>query len=182
MTTMEDLAKKVLNEETGFAVILDLAAAPLPITESVIRYCENNACGKYGANWTCPPAVGKFEDCKKEIERYSKALLFRSEYKLNEWYDAERIEETIRAHQANVRRIREMIPKETGEHLVLSGGGCVYCKECAYVNREACRHPDIAIPPLEAYGIDWFRFAKKHNIKYGSPEGEMYYFGMILYD
>ena len=181
MTTMEELSEKILNDETRYAKILDLAAAPLPCTETVIQYCENNACGKYGANWTCPPAVGKFEDCKKKVEKYSKGLIFRSEYKLNEWYDAERIEETIRAHQANVRRVREMIPDDI-EHLVLSGGGCVYCKECAYIRKEPCIHPDIAIPPLEAYGIDWFRFAKKHGIKYGSPEGEMYYFGLILYN
>ena len=75
-----------------------------------------------------------------------------------------------------------MIPEDVGEHLVLSGGGCVYCKECAYITKEKCRHPDIAIPPLESYGIDWFRFAKKHNIKYGAPEGEMYYFGLILFN
>jgi predicted metal-binding protein len=182
MTAMEDLIKEVLNEETCFAKILDLAATPLPCSEMVIRFCEDNACGKYGANWTCPPAVGSYKDCTEAIGRYSKALIFRSEYKLNEWYDAERIEETLRAHQANVRRVRALIPKDMGDHMMLSGGGCVYCKECAYVNREPCRHPDIAIPPLEAYGIDWFRFAKKHGIKYGSPEGEMYYFGMVLFN
>ncbi|MDR0791029.1 MAG: DUF2284 domain-containing protein [Methanomassiliicoccaceae archaeon] len=179
---MNDIMDKVLNDETRFAEILDLTNAPLPIDIMVLRYCEDDACGKYNKNWTCPPAVGAFEDCKKRIEKYSRMLIFRSEYKLNEWYDAERIEETIRMHQANVRRVRELIPDDIGDHLVLSGGGCVYCKECSFVTGEQCRHPDIAIPPIESYGIDWFRFAKKHNIKYGSPEGEMYYFGMILFD
>jgi predicted metal-binding protein len=117
-----------------------------------------------------------------KVRSYSKVLIFRSEYKIGQWYEYELVEETIRKHQANVRRIRDLIPKDIGDHLLLSGGGCVYCKECAYVKREPCRHPDIAIPPIEAYGVDIFRFTKKNNIKYGSPEGEMYYFGMILFN
>ena len=177
----DEMIEKVLNDETRFAKVFDLRATPLICSELVIQYCENNACGKYGMNWTCPPAVGRFEDCKEKIESYSKVLVFRSEYKINEWYDYERVQETIGAHQANVRRVRELIPKDL-DHLVLSGGGCVYCKECAYIKKEECRFPDIAIPPIESYGLDIFRFTKKNNIVYSAPEGEMYYFGMVFFN
>ena len=179
---MRELLGEILNDETGYADIFDLSERPLPCDKMVRQYCANNACGKYGTNWTCPPGVGDLDECIGKISKYSKVLVFRSQYKLKEWYDAERIEETIGQHQANVRRIRELIPKEIGDHFVLSGGGCVYCKECAYVRNERCIHPEISIPSLEAYGVDIFRFAKKNGIVYGSPEGELYYFGMILYD
>ena len=178
---MNDLEEKVLNSETTYAKIFDLKATPLICSENVVRFCESNACGKYGANWTCPPGVGAFGECKNKIERYSKALIFRSDYKINEWYDVARVEETLALHQANVRRVRDMIP-EGIDHMVLSGGGCVYCKECTYVKKEPCRHPEISIPPIEAYGLDIFRFTKKNNIKYAAPEGEMYYFGMVLFN
>ena len=178
---MDDIVDKVLNNETKFAKIFDLKATPLLCSNMVRQYCENNACGKYNANWTCPPGVGNADDCIKAVEKYSKVLVFRSEYKINEWYDYERVEDTIRMHQANARRVRDLIPKEI-DHLMLSGGGCVYCKECAYVKGEPCRHPDIAIPSIEAYCIDIFRFTKKNNIIYSSPEGEMYYFGMVLFN
>jgi len=179
---MDDLIPKILDDETKFAQIYDLRETPLICSDIVIQYCAANACGKYNANWTCPPGVGVPEECMAKVKSYSKVLIFRSEYKIGEWYEYEKVEETIRKHQANVRRIRELIPNDIGDHLILSGGGCVYCKECAYVKKEKCRHPDIAIPPIEAYGVDIFRFTKKNNIKYGSPEGEMYYFGMILYN
>jgi len=178
---MNDLIDKILNDETKFAGIYDLKATPLICSELVIQYCENNACGKYNANWTCPPGVGRFEDCKKRVESYSKALIFRSEYKVNEWYDYARVQETIGAHQANVRRVRELIPKGM-DHLILSGGGCVYCEECSYIRKEPCMHPEIAIPPIESYGLDIFRFTKRNKIIYSAPEGEMYYFGMILFN
>jgi len=179
---MNDIMDQVLNEETGFAGIFDLRATPLLCSDMVRQYCANNACGKYNVNWTCPPGVGGVDECIKKVEKYSKVLVFRSDYKIGEWYDYEKIEETIRRHQANVRRVRDLIPKDIGDHLILSGGGCVYCKECAYVEKKPCRHPDISIPPIEAYCIDIYRFAKKNNIVYGSPEGEMYYFGMVLFD
>ena len=178
---MSDIIEKILNEETTFAAIYDLVKTPLLCTEMVYQYCANNACGKFNANWTCPPAVGNSKFCISEVKKYSKALIFRSDYKINEWYDFERVQETIGQHQANVRRVRELIPKGI-DHLILSGGGCVYCKECAYIKKEKCRHPEIAIPPIEAYCIDIFRFTKKNNIVYSAPEGEMYYFGMILFN
>ena len=180
--TIEEMADKILDDETRFAGVFDLRETPLICSDMVIQYCAANACGKYDANWTCPPGVGNANECMDRVKSYTKVLIFRSEYKIGEWYEYEKVEETIRRHQANVRRIRDMIPKDAGDHLVLSGGGCVYCKECAYKNKGPCRHPDIAIPPIEAYGVDIFRFTKRNNIKYGSPEGEMYYFGMILFD
>ncbi|MDR2866480.1 MAG: DUF2284 domain-containing protein [Methanomassiliicoccaceae archaeon] len=179
---MEDILEEVRKGDTGYAAIFDLRRTPLMCSNMVRQFCENNACGKYGANWTCPPAVGPIDECISAVKKYSKVLVFRSDYKINEWYDYEKVEETIGRHQENVRRVRELIPKDAGDHLVLSGGGCVRCKECAYIRKEECRHPDTAIPPLEAYGIDIFHFAKKHGVVYGAPEGEMYYFGMILYD
>jgi predicted metal-binding protein len=179
---MNEFAESILDDETKFAGVYDLTVTPLLCDDLVIQYCAANACGKYDANWTCPPGVGDPKVCMDKVRSYSKVLIFRSEYKIGAWYEYEFVEETIRKHQANVRRIREMIPKDIGDHLLLSGGGCVYCKECAYVKKEPCRHPDIAIAPIEAYGVDIFRFTKKNKIKYGSPEGEMYYFGMILFN
>ncbi|MDR0198506.1 MAG: DUF2284 domain-containing protein [Methanomassiliicoccaceae archaeon] len=178
---MDDLIDKILDDETKFAGIYDLKKTPLICSMMVIQYCANNACGKYNANWTCPPGVGDAEECMNKVKSYSKVLIFRSEYKIGEWYDYAKVEETIGFHQANVRRIRNLIPKGM-DHLVLSGGGCVYCKECAYTKGEPCRYPDISIPPIEAYGVDIYGFTKKNKIVYGSPEGEMYYFGMILFN
>ncbi|MCL2143832.1 MAG: DUF2284 domain-containing protein [Methanomassiliicoccaceae archaeon] len=178
----DDIIEKVLNDETGFAKIFDLKETPLLCSHMVRQYCENNACGKYNANWTCPPGVGGIDECTEKVKKYSKALVFRSEYKIGEWFEYEHIERTLGLHQANVRRVRELIPKDAGDHLILSGGGCVYCKECAYVRGEPCIHPEISIPPIESYCIDIFRFTKKNNIVYSAPEGEMYYFGMILFN
>ncbi|MCL2712264.1 MAG: DUF2284 domain-containing protein [Methanomassiliicoccaceae archaeon] len=179
---MDDIVQKMIDEEIRFAGIFDLVRTPLLCSDMVRQYCANNACGKYNKNWTCPPAVGEPEYCMNEVKRYSKVLVFRTEYKIGEWYDYSLVEGTIAKHQACVRKVREMIPKDVGDHLILSGGGCVYCKECAYVNNEKCRHPDISIPPIESYCIDIFRFTKKNNIVYGAPEGEMYYFGMVLFN
>ena len=182
MTEVIDVLDEILNAETGYARIFDLTATPLVCSNLVRQFCENNACGKYGANWTCPPAVGSTDECMEKIAKYSKALIFRSEYDVNEWYDYKRIEETLYLHQANVRRIRYMVSNMLDDYLVLSGGGCVYCERCAYSDSKECRHPDISIPPIEAYCIDLFVFAKKNNIVYGSPEGKQYYFGMILFN
>jgi predicted metal-binding protein len=179
---MDDIVDSLIDEEIRFAQIYDLVKTPLLCHDMVRQYCAANSCGKYGVNWTCPPAVGGTEFCINEVKKYSKVLVFRTEYKIGAWYDYTLAEKSEAMHQECVRRVRDKIPKDAGEHLVLSGGGCLYCKECAYVTNEKCRHPEKAIPSIESYCIDIFRFTKKNNIKYGAPDGEMYYFGMVLFN
>ena len=52
MTTIE-LMK--LAEEAGFRAAV-ISAKDIPVDGSFRKFCEDNLCGKYNANYSCPPA------------------------------------------------------------------------------------------------------------------------------
>ena len=47
--------------------------------ESEFRmYCEQNLCGKYGANYTCPPHCGSEREMRQKVLQHANALVLRS--------------------------------------------------------------------------------------------------------
>ena len=64
------MTKQALLElagKLGFyrAAVVDTVA--IPFEPSFRRFCEENLCGKYGANYTCPPDCGTAEDMRQRV-------------------------------------------------------------------------------------------------------------------
>ena len=52
------------------------------ISDEVRRMCEQNKCGLYGKNWTCPPAVETLDEFRKEMEQYDSFIVVYRVYPL----------------------------------------------------------------------------------------------------
>ena len=72
------------KELLALAETLGFDQAALVDTENIVfepsfrRFCEANLCGKYGANYTCPPDCGSAEEMRSRIRAYRKALVLQS--------------------------------------------------------------------------------------------------------
>jgi predicted metal-binding protein len=44
--------------------------------------CEQNKCGQYGKNWTCPPAVQSVDAFRREMASYDTGLILCQVYSL----------------------------------------------------------------------------------------------------
>ena len=53
---MTDMELIKLAEEAGFRAAV-LPAKEIPVDGSFRKFCEDNLCGKYNANYSCPPVV-----------------------------------------------------------------------------------------------------------------------------
>ena len=63
MTTIE-LMK--LAEDAGFRAAV-ISAKDIPVDGSFRKFCEDNLCGKYNANYSCPPACGTVEEVHNRL-------------------------------------------------------------------------------------------------------------------
>ena len=63
MTEM-DLIK--LAEEAGFLAAV-LPAKEIPVDGSFRKFCEDNLCGKYNANYSSPPVCGTVEEVHQRL-------------------------------------------------------------------------------------------------------------------
>ena len=124
-------------------------------------------CRGYGKKLTCPPYSPKPEETRRLLQNYDTALLFR--------VGPSRI-----GHEVVVKLEREAFLSGFYRTFGLGEGPCPFCKEC---NLNACVHPDLARPSMEACGIDVYATARKADFELNvvkKLEEKPNFFGLLL--
>ena len=156
--------------------------SPLELTfkEEVRQICKQE-CPMYGKSWSCPPAVGTVEECRKACLEYEGAFLFTS---LAEVSDIANMEETLQtrfAHEKITREIGHFFRQEGAQVKLLSSESCAVCDSCAYCKGESCLHPEYMIPCIESQGILVTELAEKYEIPFLDSLTTVQWFGLVLY-
>lgn len=153
------------------------------ISDEVRRLCEQNACGNYGKNWTCPPAVKPIDEFRKEIARFDAFIVVYRVYDVKSSFDFR----GMKAGAADFNNRLLLMKKELekagiqSKFRILGAGGCGLCKECAYITGEPCRRPDEALISLEAFGIDVIGLMRGNGLKYYNGKNTVTFIGGIMY-
>ena len=148
--TVEKYAKKL-----GIQVYREFDPAKLVPEERIRAYCEENKCGSYGRNYTCPPHAGTLDEMKDRLKQFRRGILLQY-YKdvdiKNNLKEALRSKNEFHAKVLNTEKFmnKQGITRTWG----LIGGNCGICDTCRINDNKPCRHPDKARMSLEAIGID----------------------------
>ena len=147
------------------------------------RYmCESNACGVYGKCWMCPPDVGDIDVLMGEVAQYEYALVYQTVSQLEDSYDFEGMMEAKKRSYPIAQKMRKVFADmQISRVLHLGAGGCGVCKSCAKRTDEPCRFPELAMPSLEAYGVNVSKLASAAGMKYINGQNTVTYFGMVLF-
>lgn len=144
--------------------------------------CEQNACGMYGTNWMCPPDIGEIDTLIAQAKQYRQALVYQRVDVLEDSYDMEGMLRAGKKMNDLVQRVREALHPILGEDaLYLGAGGCRLCDVCARRNDAPCRHPELAVASMEAYGVDVSRLAPLAGMRYINGENTVTYFAAVLF-
>ena len=144
--------------------------------------CETNACGNYGKCWMCPPDAGDIDALMNESQSYQKALVYQTVGTLEDSYDFESMMEAARLHNELSRALAKWFATlPFAKKLHLGAGGCHMCGVCAKCTNEPCRHPELAMPSLETYGINVSELAASSGMKYINGQNTVTYFGALLF-
>ena len=152
------------------------------VTDRCFRdMCASNYCGMYGKCWMCPPDVGEIDVLMAEVKKYSYALVYQYVGTLEDSFDIEGMAEAKKVSYKIAHSLRNMMNAENTKCLHLGAGGCGACKKCSKVEKKPCRHPDLAMPSLEAYGINVSKLAESAQMKYINGPDTVTYFGAVLF-
>ena len=143
--------------------------------------CASNGCGLYGKCWVCPPDIGPIDELMEKVRSYEYGLLYQTVGDIEDSYDIEGMNEVGAQHEKNSIRLEGRVREMSSRHLHLSCGGCHLCERCAKRDNEPCRHPDVALHPMEGYGIDVFNTTKPTELKYINGQNTVTYFGIVLF-
>lgn len=157
-----------------------IAADEIPFTSKAASYCKANLCGRYGKSWSCPPAVGTYEELKKKALTYKNAFIFTNKGIIDDFSDTAATDKLRKETLDILFDICEKLKSNNIPHLALGCGSCSYCKECTYPVAP-CRFPEKVIPPIEAYGVDVAHLCKKTGLTYFAEKNEVIFFCMVLY-
>lgn len=144
--------------------------------------CTSNACGMYGKCYMCPPDVGEIDGLIEEGQKYTYALVYQTVSELEDSFDFEGMtaarKRTVPIGQ-KLRKAFAALPVSVALHL--GAGGCGVCAVCAKRTKEPCRFPELAMPSLEAYGVNASKLAGAAGMKYINGQNTVTYFGAVLF-
>lgn len=166
-------------KKCGFTYAGILNPATLKVNEMVRDTCASGRCNAYGHNWTCPPACGTLEECKKRMEKYQRGILLQTVGKLSKTIDTKGYMETEKNHKEHLLAFTKEIRKTYPSALCLGAGGCRICKQCAYP--DACRYPDKAISSMEAYGLFVTQVCRDNHMEYYYGPKTIAYTACVLF-
>lgn len=145
--------------------------------------CAMNSCGKYNTNWMCPPAIGTIEDGIEKIRAFKEGIVIQTITQLEDSFDFEGMQEAAirqeKVFRGLIKQIKLRFPDQT--IMALGVGGCSLCTRCTYVVNLPCIHPDLALPSVEAFGIDVNNLLTVAGLKYNNGVSTVSYVGLILF-
>ncbi len=161
--------------------IKEISSNDIPFSESVVDACRANRCGMYGKTWTCPPGVGELSVLEKKIKNYRRAVVFSCKYDLEDSFDFEGMTDGQKKAKKTLTEILKSLANDKVPYMALGCEGCNLCEKCTYPDAP-CRHPSLAVPSVEACGINVVELSKNIGMKYNNGANTVTYFCIVLFD
>ena len=158
-----------------------IAPEDVPINPEFRKYCEENLCGKYGANYSCPPDCGTVEELKQRILSEDNCLILQTIWDIDGYEDKSTIDNAKLKHNQMVLSLKSQL-EQLGLICFCSGyNGCPLCNPCKRILNEPCAHPDKRISCMSAYCIDVAELAQKCKLDFAWSSDKLHLFGMIAF-
>jgi predicted metal-binding protein len=138
--------------DAGFSDACPVRMSALSFHPETRELCEQNLCGKYGHNWSCPPSCPAPTEMAQRIKTYNSGILVQTRGKLDYEDDWQTIEVVRNIHNRRFYHFVQLMQGIYGKILPMGSGECRRCKRCGCPD-EPCRHPDQRISSMEAYGL-----------------------------
>ena len=167
-------------QELGFSHACLIDTSEIPFEPAFRICCEDNLCGQYGANWSCPPECGTTEEMERKIKAYPRALVLQTMWDID-YDDGPAIKRTKGEHN---RRTRELIARYENRTrgFMVGASGCGLCEVCAIKEGQPCRFPDRMASCMSAYCIYVKKLAERCGMEYDSGPGIVNFFGMYVFE
>ena len=105
---MQDTDILKLAEEMGFSAAF-VDTADVVQDPSFRKFCEDNLCGKYNANYSCPPDCGTVEDVQTRLRAGKWALVLQTIWDIGSYENKQGIIKSKKSHNAAVLRFTDKL-------------------------------------------------------------------------
>lgn len=167
-----------LATEMGFANAALIKTKDIVFMPSFRPLCAENLCGKYGANYACPPDCGTVEEMQARVQRWENALVLQTLWDVEDPMDPGQTKPAKGQHNKLTRRL---IDELAIPGLMVGASGCNLCDPCALVENQPCRFPKLQFSCMSAYCIFVKDLADKCGMDYDCGPGIVALFSMFCF-
>ncbi len=178
--TEETMLQYALEE--GFAAAKVTDTANIVFDPSFRPYCQENLCGQYAANYTCPPDCGTPEEMKQRVLAHAHALVLQTIWEISDYSDAAAIRQAKTGHNAAQIRLAHRLREEGCPGFLVGASGCALCSPCAKKLGLPCRFPEDSYSCMSAYCIFVKKLTDACGMEYDCGAGLLAFFGMYVFD
>lgn len=168
--------------DEGFAAAVIVDTRDIVFDPSFRPYCQENLCGQYAVNYSCPPDCGSPEEMKQRILAHKKGLVLQTIWQVKDYSDMPAIKEAKKGHNTAELRVVQKLRQAGHDGVIVGASGCSLCSPCVLPQGEPCRHPDLRYSCMSAYCIFVKKLADCCDMEYDCGEGLLALFGMYAFD
>ncbi len=172
-----DFARK---EGFAYAAIVD--TAEIPFDPAFRPYCEENLCGQYGVNHSCPPDCGTPEEMRLRVVKKRRALVLETVWDIADWSDKAATSQAKREHNQRSISLIQKLRQEAFDGFMVGASGCALCKPCTAAEGKPCRYPQMQYSCMSAYCIYVKGLCERCGLPYDCGPGKLGLFGMFVFD
>lgn len=167
-------------KDIGFDNFRIIDVRHLQFDSSFRKFCEDNACGNYDSNYSCPPSCGTPEELKKKTEKFNQVLVLQTITPVRDIADGEETKEIKHRHNQMTWRLLETLSDGWRDYLAAMAGPCGLCEPCAKENGEPCLFPEKKASCMSAYCINVEALAAYCGFPYWC-EGKVAFFSLLFF-
>ena len=142
-------------------------------------FCEENLCGRYNANYSCPPDCGTIEELHKKLLKEDFVLVVQMKKIGVDKKDKTQISAIKGDHNAAILKLMNEYRALGYDGFCAGYSGCSLCKPCKRLFQQPCAHPELRISCMSAYCVDVADTAKKCGLEFSWEPGNLFLFGML---
>ena len=165
-------------QEAGFNAAI-IPTKDIPVNGVFRKYCEENYCGKYNANYSCPPGCGSVEEVYRHLFSTDKALVLQTIHDIKSYEDKDIISKAKEDLNAFIHQLTERFRDNGINCFGLGYGGCSLCNPCKQVEGKPCVFPQKRLSCMSAYCIDVEKLAEHCGLEFAWIPEKLFLFGMI---
>lgn len=178
--TEAEMIRLAISE--GFAAVEITDTHRIVFDPTFRPYCEENLCGQYGVNYSCPPDCGSVEEMKQRILAHKRALVLQTIWQVADYSDVPAIRHAKKSHNAAELRLVQKLRSAGHDGVIVGASGCALCTPCALTQGQSCRFPDLKYSCMSAYCVFVKKLADTCGMEYDCGEGLLGLFGMYVFD
>lgn len=171
-----------LAVQEGFAAAALVDTQDIPFDPMFRPFCEENLCGQYGVNHSCPPDCGTPEEMKQRVLSRKQALVLQTIWEISDYTDKAAIKQAKAAHNAAEIRLVKRLRAQGLDGLIVGASGCALCTPCRKAQGQSCAFPELQYSCMSAYCVFVKKLADACGMEYDCGKGLLAFFGMYVLD